>query len=995
VSCRVARHRRGLLVAAVVAAAAAAPVLRSQALGEPTGAPITAARDPAWSPDGARIAVSILDQIFVMQADGTAARPVVAWADRAAVVERDPAWARDGQRLAFAADRGDGYDIYVVDVAGGTPRRVTLLPGDERSPTWTPDGRLVFSHRARDQWDLAVVNLDGAPPGLPPVVHPLTRTRDDERYPAVSPDGAHLAYASSASDEPGQDDLWVRRLGSIAAPFDGRDGDLEAGADEAAAPVRVTRSPAYDSHPAWSPDGGRLAYAARRDGQGGVWVLPVPEMDETQVRSLGDEDAGAARVLVSRQAAAPAWSPDGRTLLLADLADLEAGYNGAPARSTAEPPPLYARTGAYRLRTVPAPLPPDTGEALVVGDVRPSDARWTLAFDRTWQLLRTLYYTHGPSADTWDALRTIHRPRAAAAETAADFERVVDELVAAQPLVHAPTTSSSALVVSGHRLATEVGRRVLEQGGNVVDAAVAVSFALGVVEPDASGIGGDGMALVLLEGMEAPVAIDFKDQSPIHATLNNAAIFRDGRLVGDGPAAANIPGVVAGMDHLYRTYGSKRLAWRQLIEPAARLAEDGFVLDESLPSTLREGRALLERHAESRRLFLPEGRVPRPGERFVNRDLGATLRAIAAGGAETFYRGEIARRIAEDMAASGGLIGLEDLAQYHVVERAPVSGRYRGWRLFGAPPPVPTGTTLIETLQILDRYAPARGSVPHRDADFLHHAVEAWKVRDPLRRVADPALWPVEVAPHLAPEHAATLFEGIDPASASPFPEDTDVVPGQGDRLGRGTTAFVVADARGNVVVVTQTLSTWGGNFYVSKGLGFLYNNHLRGYRTTRGAYGQLLPLMRSSSTSAPTLLCDEQDGRLRPRLAVGAAGNAWIGASVYGIILAHVDGGLGAQAAVEAPRFLVTRDPADPAGRRPRVLIEDRYPGTLLDDLAGRGHRFRKIGRKGELRYGYAAAIAFDPATGSLEGGAEPRRSHHALAAEPATSGAALPLGR
>jgi gamma-glutamyltranspeptidase len=169
----------------------------------------------------------------------------------------------------------------------------------------------------------------------------------------------------------------------------------------------------------------------------------------------------------------------------------------------------------------------------------------------------------------------------------------------------------------------------------------------------------------------------------------------------------------------------------------------------------------------------------------------------------------------------------------------------------------------------------------------------------------------------------------------------------------------------------------------VSKGLGFLYNNHLRGYRTVRAAYGQLLPLMRSSSTSAPTLICEDVNGTLRPRLAVGAAGNAWIAASVYGIIVGHVDGGLGAQAAIEAPRLLVGRDPTDPTGLKPRVQIEDRFPAVVLDELTRRGHHFQTIGRKGEMRYGYAAVMQFDHSTGRIEAGAEPRRSHHAVAVQ------------
>lgn len=971
---RVARHRRVLLVAALLAASAGTRSAQSQAVAE------MGARDPAWAPAGDVIAVSLLDQIWRMTPEGADARVLAVWPDAAAVVEREPAWSHDGRYIAFAADRGDGFDLYVVDAEAGPPRRVTFLQGDERTPTWTPDGRLVFAHRSRDQWDLAVVNIEGTAPGVPPVVHMFTSTPDDEEQPAVSPDGTLVAYVSSFRDATGTHDVWVRRLGGIGAPYDGREGDLEAVADEPGTPLRLTATPDRESHPEWDPSGARVAFAARRDGLGAVWVIRVPDVRRTARAVPGSPRDEDGPVLVSRRPSAPAWSPDGRTLLLADLADLDAGYNGAPLRSIAEQPPLFARGAAYRLRRLPAPLPPDAGEQLLEAAGHPDASRWTLAFDQVWQWLRGLYYQSGTAAEAWDALRAVHRPRAAAAQSAADLERVIDDLVAGQPLVRAPVFSTGAVVVSGHRLASEAGRRVLEQGGNVVDAAIAVSFALGVVEPDASGIGGDGMALLLLNGMTAPVAVDYKDQSPIHATLNNQAIFRNGRLVGDGPAAANIPGVVAGMDHLHRTFGSGRVSWRQLIDPAIRLAEDGYVLDASLPSTIREARSIIEQYPEARRLLLPDGRVPRAGDRFFNRDLAATLRAIAVGGADAFYRGDIARRIADDMAANGGLIGLDDLAQYHAIERTPVTGRYRNLRVFAPPPPVPTGTLLVETLQILDRYTP-RAAVPvHRDAEFLHYAIEAWKARAPLRRIADPALWPVDTASHLAPAHADERFRAIDPAEAGKFPEDGDIVLGQGDRLGRGTTAFIVADASGNVVTATQTLSTWGGNFYVSKGLGFLYNNHLRSYRTARGAYAQLLPLMRSSSTSAPTLLCEEVDGRLRPRLAVGAAGNAWIGASVYGIILAHVDGGLGAQAAIEAPRFLVARDPAEPNGTLARVEIEDRFQGSVLDTLSTRGHRFRKVGRKGELRYGYAATVTFDHAAGRVEAGAEPRRSHAAV---------------
>ena len=324
-----------------------------------------------------------------------------------------------------------------------------------------------------------------------------------------------------------------------------------------------------------------------------------------------------------------------------------------------------------------------------------------------------LYYGHGTNANAWQALYDIYAPRAAAARDEASLETVVDAMIAEQPLIKPAVTSSHAVVVSGHRLASEAGVHVLERGGNIVDAAIAVSFALGVVEPDASGIGGDGMAVLFLKGMTEPTVIEYKDQTPIHATLDNPEIFRDGRLVGDGPAAANIPGVVAGMDMLYQKYGSKRVAWDELIAPAIRHAEEGYVLDDALPTSVAEGQSFLRKYEAAREIFMPGGRVPRAGDRFVNRDYASTLRAIAKGGAREFYQGTIARKIAADMAENGGIIGYEDLAQYRAVERQPLTGRFRDHVIYAAPPPVSSGASLVETLQILDHYAP-QGRRGHR-----------------------------------------------------------------------------------------------------------------------------------------------------------------------------------------------------------------------------------------------------------------------------------------
>ncbi len=928
--------------------------------------------------------------------DGRQPAPLVAAALPG--VEREPAWSPDGARIAFAANRGAGFDIFIASVRDGAVTAVTGLAGDERWPSWTPDGRIVFASRAPRgdrpgadagaQWDLFVTRpVAGSTAWQSPVA--LTETADSETYPRVSPDGALVAFVSDRSNDDDVD-VWVMPLpeaGATPVPLGGRPG--RARTDTAPEPPRVTRvarATGAESHLAWAPDSTRLAYHAVRGGVGAVWMATV---DLPQTEGATPPRARPKPVappqLVSRRAGAPAWSPDGRTLLVAGLPAPEPTYNGNPLRDDTVAPPLVSSDAAFRLWRVPAPLPvDDTGGELTTALAQPR--AWLAMFDRTWETLRRLYYASGPSAPEWVALRDKYRPRADAAKNQQALETVLDALVAEQPLIKPVVTSRGAVIVSGHPLASEAGRRAFERGGNIVDAMIAVSFALGVVEPEASGLGGDGTAVLYLKGMAKPTVVEYKDQTPSHATMDNPAIVRDGRLVADGPGAANIPGVVAGLDHLYRHYGSGRVSWASLIEPAIALADDGFILDEALPTSISEGRHFLEKYPEAAKIFLPGGQVPKPGDRFVNKDYAETLRAIARDGADTFYRGAIAKKIAADMEAEGGIITYADLAQYRAMERAPVEGRYRGHALFSAGPPVATGIQLLESLQVLGHYTPRAGARTTTDADYWHHVIEAWKVRDPLRRVADPERWPVEFDEHLRPDHAARLFRKIDPARASMLErqavDDGPFTPPP-TRIGRGTTAFAVGDADGNLIAVTQTLSTWGGTFYVSKGLGFLYNNHLRSTRTTPGAYGSLVPLMRSTTGTVPTLVFTETAGGLVPKLAVGCAGNAWIPLTVYNVITGVIDGGLGAQQAIEAPRFLPGRDPADPLEQAARVEIEDRFPGAVVADLQRRGHRFQKIGRKGEVRYGYASAVLVDPARRTVEGGAEPRRSHAAVAAE------------
>ena len=552
--------------------------------------------------------------------------------------------------------------------------------------------------------------------------------------------------------------MWVRELEPVAAA---------EGQPATPRSVRVTRAPGSESYPAWASDNARVAYAASRGGPLAVWVSVVPSFDAPATATAGGGRGGRGfpgqaaappvdqPVLASRRGGVPAWSPDGQTLVIATYAVSGGGYNGNPNRNDDDPPVLLATPGQHALWKVPAPRAVDDGAAsMTLPD--PDNSRWTSAFDQVWQTLKTLYYATGTSGAAWDALRAKYRPEMAQVKDAAGAEAVIDRLIAEQPLIKPALESSRAVVASGHPLASAAGALVLEQGGNVVDAGIAVAFALGVVEPEASGVGGDGQAILFLKGMTEPVVIEYKDMTPGHATGDNPKLFNanGSRTATDGPTVANIPGVVAGLDLLYKKYGSKKVAWADLVAPAIKLADEGFVLDEALPTSIAEGRDSFAKYPEAAKIFLPGGKVPKAGDRFVNKDYAETLRTLAKEGGQSFYSGSIARRIADDMAANGGVITFEDLAQYRAIERKPISGHYRNHLVYSVPAPVPTGLQVVETLQILDNYVPRAGATYATDADYLHYVIEAWRVRDGGARLADPERWPVDLANHLEPGHA-------------------------------------------------------------------------------------------------------------------------------------------------------------------------------------------------------------------------------------------------
>ncbi len=560
----------------------------------PQPAPSRGARDPAWSPDGRRLAFSYLDRIWLSGPDGKGGK---ALRPDSSDVERDPAWSSDGRSIVFAADAGDGFNLVVASSSGGDVRRLTSLAGDERWPAWTNDGRLVFSHRTNGRWRLYAVEVKG---GQPKPLYNDT-AGDDEQQGRVSPDGKRIAYISDRESEDGDHDLWVADLLARSAgsrePHASRPAYAASRAFRRGLPTTLaSRSLPYGKASA--------AYGLSRFPTSSAPRLPVrpPRMLVHQ-----REPGPSSRRCWYRSTAAPR-----RGLPTASVSRLPTSRHPIPATTA-----ILIATTTSRRRSSPVATPtacgsstrrfPWTPASAKSPTAPPRDNQLLPAFDRVWETLRRLYYSAGPSASRWQELKAKYRPQAQSAQDERALETAVDAMVADQPLIKPLAVSDRAVVVSGHPLASRAGALALERGGNIVDAAIAVSFALGVVEPDASGIGGDGMAVLYLKGMPEPIAIDYKDQVPIRATRDNPLLTSG---TGDGASAANIPGVVAGLDLLYRNYASKKISWSDLIAPAIEYAENGYELDAALPTTVAEGRRFFEKYRAAARIYLPDGKVP-------------------------------------------------------------------------------------------------------------------------------------------------------------------------------------------------------------------------------------------------------------------------------------------------------------------------------------------------------------------------------------------------
>lgn len=517
---------------------------------------------------------------------------------------------------------------------------------------------------------------------------------------------------------------------------------------------------------------------------------------------------------------------------------------------------------------------------------------------------------------------------------------------AATPVLRrAEVTAEHGIVASAHPLASEAGLAILKAGGNAIDAAVATAFAVGVVEPQASGIGGEGMMLVYLAATRTTVAIDYKSTAPATAST-------DGRPPASGHTSVAVPGTVAGLAMALRRYGTRSLA--EVLAPAIRHAEDGFEVSPTLAATVIEGFEAIIENPPLAALLCPDGLPIDAGATLRNPDLAATLRSIAEGGPEAFYHGEIADVIAQDMAAHGGALTAADLKTYRAIERRPVRGTYRGYTVLSAPPPV-GGTPVIQALQILNRFKLPAGS--ELSASTVHLVAEALKrgSADYRAFIADPAFSSVPLDQLLSRRYARRRAKEISPVRVTP-----KVLPGLPmPEESPSTTSLAVVDGEGNMVVLTQTLSDFFGAKVMVAGI--ILNNEMRNF--SRAGVNVVAPGKRMRTTIAPTLILR----RGRPFAVLGTPGAARITSTMVLLVSNLVDHGMGIQEAIEAPRYFARESEKD-------LFVEDRIPQDTLDTLAALGYTFQVM-KDFDLFFGGAQGIVIDRQTGRRHGGADPRR--------------------
>jgi gamma-glutamyltranspeptidase/glutathione hydrolase len=515
-----------------------------------------------------------------------------------------------------------------------------------------------------------------------------------------------------------------------------------------------------------------------------------------------------------------------------------------------------------------------------------------------------------------------------------------------RPMVSQPLRTPKAMVASVHELATQAGITVLQRGGNAVDAAVAVAFALAVVHPEAGNLGGSGYMLLRMADGRVQ-AVDYAGTAP---AASKPGMFKSNREANIGHLSVAVPGTPAGLGVVHARFG--KLKWRDCLEPARKLAKHGFPASLRMELILKLQVPVMKAYPESAAVFLHGADRPlKQGERVLQPALAETIRRMQNQGYREFYEGETARRIAADMSANGGVLTFDDLRGYEARLTEPIQFSYRDHVILTMPPSSSGGVALAVALKVLDRFQLGLGM--EGSAAARHLLIEALRrgfdARGIVMREGEEKLGLV-----LGPEHIAAVASSIDlgrataTAPAAPSPESPD------------TTHFSIIDAEGNMVSNTYTLSGFYGSQVIARGTGVLLNNHMSVFSNRPGLASSVAPLKRYPSTMAPTLILRPGNS---PWAAIGTPGGATIPSTLVQIITNLIDFKMSLRDAVEFPRIHFSSG------------MVDAEPAALVFDVA---QRLRQMGHKLNPRLrtqGDVSAIAIEEGTEWRIGWADGRR--------------------
>jgi gamma-glutamyltranspeptidase / glutathione hydrolase len=523
--------------------------------------------------------------------------------------------------------------------------------------------------------------------------------------------------------------------------------------------------------------------------------------------------------------------------------------------------------------------------------------------------------------------------------------------------------ASQGVVAAAHPLAAQAGLEILKKGGNAFDAALATAFTLNVVEPNANGLGGGGFMIVYNAKDKKTTVIDFREKAPAKAAPDFYKLDEKGNAAGGatvtGYNAVAVPGQLRGMEMLHKKYASMK--WADLMKPAIQYAEEGVPVSKTLNGLIKgeldrvqnfPGKAFYEK------TYMKDGLPLEVGQKFVNKDLAASLRKIAKGGADVFYKGEIAAAIEKEFTKANGWITKKDLASYQAVLREPVQGHYRCYTILSVPPPSSGGVIIIEILNLLEGFDLAK--MGPNSASFLQNAIQAQRMAfaDRSKYLGDPDFIKVPVKGLASKKYAeplrAKITDGKDPGpveAGDPSKYETE-----------STTSFSVIDKKGNMITVTQSLNFWWGSGVVPEGTGIFLNNHMDDFVPKPGSPNSVQPGKRPLSSMAPTLVLKEG----KAFLALGSPGGPRIITAVSRIIMNAIDFKMSMQEAIESPRFH-NQNAA-------QTNIESRYPEEARKELEGKGYQFTVKGPM-DLYFGGAQGIMVSPGDGKLHGGGDPRR--------------------